>query len=81
MLPSALGTWLTCTPVEKAWNPSVPGTCRDTSGAIKYGIFNAAYCAWADFALALLPWYLIWGLHLRLREKIGVGVAMSMGVL
>ena len=67
--------------MEKAWNPSVEGTCRDSTGAIKYGIFNAAWCAFADFALALLPWNLIWGLNLRLREKIGVGVAMSMGVL
>jgi hypothetical protein len=81
MLPSALGTWIQCTPMEKAWNPSVEGTCRDSTGVIKYGIFNAAWCAFADFALALLPWYLIWGLNLRLREKIGVGVAMSMGVL
>jgi hypothetical protein len=81
MLPSALGMWVQCTPVRKAWDASVPGTCRDTGGVIYYGIFNAAWCAAADFALALLPWYLIWGLQLRLREKIGVGVAMSMGVL
>jgi hypothetical protein len=81
MLPSALGTWLACQPMEKAWNPSVEGTCKDTHGAIIYGIFNAAWCAFVDFALALLPWYLIWGLQLRLREKIGLGIAMSMGVL
>ncbi|KAF1837910.1 hypothetical protein BDW02DRAFT_490550 [Decorospora gaudefroyi] len=81
MLPSALGTWFQCTPMEKAWNSAIEGTCWDSSGTIHYGIFNAAWCATADFALALLPWYLIWGLQLKFREKVGVGVAMSMGVL
>ncbi|CAN9173621.1 unnamed protein product [Alternaria alternata] len=81
MLPSALATWVQCHPMEKAWNDTIPGTCWDPSHSINYGIFNAAWCAAADFALALLPWYLIWGLQLRLREKIGVGIAMSMGVL
>jgi hypothetical protein len=81
MLPSALATWVQCTPMEKAWNRDIPGTCWDPSHSIDYGIFNAAWCAAADFALALLPWYLIWGLQLKLREKIGVGIAMSMGVL
>jgi hypothetical protein len=81
MLPSALATWVQCHPMEKAWNDAIPGSCWDPSRSINYGIFNAAWCAAADFALALLPWYLIWGLQLKLREKIGVGIAMSMGVL
>jgi hypothetical protein len=34
-----------------------------------------------DFVLALLPWKLIHGLQMRTREKIGVSVAMSLGVL
>ncbi|XPS96929.1 hypothetical protein M3J09_006176 [Ascochyta lentis] len=81
MLPSAFITWIQCTPTAKAWNPTLEGTCWDATITVNYGIFNAAWCAAADFALALLPWTLIWGLQMRLREKIGVGIAMSMGVL
>ncbi|KAF2795558.1 hypothetical protein K505DRAFT_239645 [Melanomma pulvis-pyrius CBS 109.77] len=81
MLPSALLTWIICTPPEKAWNPSVEGKCWDPVIATDYGIFNAAWCAVIDFALALLPWTLLWGLQMRMTEKIGVGVAMSLGVL
>jgi len=81
MIPSSMSTWISCRPAAKAWNNSIEGTCWDPSRTVNYGIFNAAWCAAADFALALLPWYLIWGLQLRLREKIGVGIAMSMGVL
>jgi hypothetical protein len=81
MLPSALSTWIECTPMEKAWNTAIEGTCWDPSVTVNYGIFNAAWCAAVDFTLALLPWHLIWRLQLRFREKIGVGIAMSMGVL
>jgi hypothetical protein len=81
MLPSALITWIRCSPIEKAWNNQIEGECWDPSITINYGIFNAAWCAAADFALALIPWWLIWGLQLNIREKIGVGIAMSMGIL
>lgn len=81
MLPSAFITWIQCTPTAKAWNPTLEGTCWDATKTVNYGIFNAAWCAVADFYLALLPWTLIMGLQMRMREKIGVGIAMSMGVL
>lgn len=34
-----------------------------------------------DVALAFLPWKFIWDLQMSKKEKIGVVVAMSMGVL
>lgn len=29
----------------------------------------------------MLPWTVIWGLQMKLKEKIGVAIAMSCGVL
>jgi hypothetical protein len=81
MIPSALLNWIQCSPSAKAWDPRVEGVCWPAYITINYGIFNAAWCTVADFYLALLPWKLIWGLQLRMREKLGVGIAMSMGVL
>ncbi|KAI1846160.1 hypothetical protein JX265_010538 [Neoarthrinium moseri] len=81
MLPSAIFTWVQCSPSEKAWNSAIPGTCWDPSITVNYGIFNAAYCTVIDFALALIPWKLISGLQMKTREKIGVSIAMSMGIL
>jgi hypothetical protein len=81
MLPSALLQWFSCMPTAKVWDASIEGTCWDKNVIIYYGIFNAAWCVMADFALALMPWSLIWGLQMRLQEKIGVGIAMSMGLL
>jgi hypothetical protein len=34
-----------------------------------------------DFTLALFPWFLIWKLQMNKREKFGVALAMSLGVL
>jgi len=81
MLPSAFITWIQCTPTAKAWDPTLEGHCWDALYTVNYGIFNAAWCAVADFYLALLPWTLVWDLKMRTREKIGVGIAMSMGLL
>lgn len=76
MLPSAVGPWVQCRGENKSHS-----ACWDAVSSINYGIFNAAWCAAADFALALMPWCLIWSLQLKLREKIGVSIAMSMGIL
>ncbi|CAI6333752.1 unnamed protein product [Periconia digitata] len=81
MLPSAFISYVTCRPLLKLWNPTIEGECFDAKRILRYGYFNAAWCACADFALALLPWKLIWGLQLKVREKIGVSIAMSMGLL
>ncbi|KAI4643034.1 hypothetical protein J4E93_007103 [Alternaria ventricosa] len=34
-----------------------------------------------DISLALLPWKVLWNLQMRTAEKIGVGLAMSLGIL
>lgn len=44
-------------------------------------LMYAAYSAATDFTLALLPWAILWNLQMKRREKFGVAVAMSLGVL
>jgi hypothetical protein len=34
-----------------------------------------------DMVLAMMPWKIIWSMAMNRKEKIGVMVAMSMGVL
>jgi len=43
--------------------------------------FSTAYAALVDITLAMLPWKVLWGLEVKTGEKIGVALAMSMGVL
>jgi len=44
------------------------------------GIGCVGYSGAMDIVLALLPWKLVWPLNMRKKEKIGVIIAMSMGV-
>lgn len=78
---SALFHWIQCTPVQKTWDLSVQGgSCWPMAVLVYYDIFSAAYSALMDLVLAFLPWQFLWGLQMKRKEKIGVGIAMSMGV-
>ncbi len=81
MFFSALLPWITCTPIKKTWDLSVQGSsCWDGRVIVYYDIFSAAYSALMDFTLAFLPWQFLWKLQMKRSEKIGVGIALSMGV-
>jgi hypothetical protein len=42
---------------------------------------DAVWSALMDVCLALLPWKILWGLQMRTAEKVGVCIAMSLGIL
>ncbi|KAK0624516.1 hypothetical protein B0T17DRAFT_492545 [Bombardia bombarda] len=77
---SALFPWVNCTPVRKAWDIYQVGECWAPEVMVYYNMFSAAYSAFMDIVLAFIPWTVIWGLQMRKKEKIGVAVAMSMGI-
>ncbi|KAG7283942.1 hypothetical protein NEMBOFW57_010300 [Staphylotrichum longicolle] len=73
-------TWAQCTPIEKVWQPLLPGECWPKGIQVRYNIFTAIYSGAMDIVLAVVPWKIIWTLTMNRKEKIGVMVAMSMGV-
>ncbi|KAF2679290.1 hypothetical protein K458DRAFT_314560 [Lentithecium fluviatile CBS 122367] len=70
-----------CDPIQKRWDATLAGKCYDHHIIIDYSMFAGAYSAFWDFALALLPWFIIWKLQMNKKEKLGVAIAMSLGVL
>ncbi|CAG9954764.1 unnamed protein product [Clonostachys rosea f. rosea IK726] len=70
-----------CSPPEKVWDGKVPGTCWNKQNLTKYQLFAAYYSAILDFVLAFLPWKILMGLTMRMREKLGVALAMSLGAI
>lgn len=78
---NAIFLWVRCTPSAKTWNPRLEGTCWEPHVYPTYGMFAAGYSAAMDVVLALLPWRIIWGLQMKKKEKFGVALAMSMGIL
>ncbi|EAQ90396.1 hypothetical protein CHGG_02331 [Chaetomium globosum CBS 148.51] len=76
----AVFVWVRCQPVEKNWRPGVVGTCWELGVSNGYAVFSAVLSGVCDVVFALLPWFLVWRLRMRKKEKVGVVVAMSMGV-
>ncbi|VUC31476.1 unnamed protein product [Clonostachys rosea] len=67
-----------CIPIEKTWNASTPGHCWiDFS---KVGLTVGSWFVVADFAFAILPWFVIWDLNMKRKEKITVACGLSLGV-
>ncbi|KAI1379587.1 hypothetical protein F4677DRAFT_409721 [Hypoxylon crocopeplum] len=72
-------TFFKCEPKIYSWIKG-PG-CWSTAKYIHYGIFAGAYSAFVDFSFAIIPWFLIMNLQMRTREKFGVAIVMSCGVI
>ncbi|KAK9419907.1 hypothetical protein SUNI508_06913 [Seiridium unicorne] len=68
-----------CTPLQRLWDSSVPGTCWSKTNLVRYQLFAAYYSALLDFVLAFIPWKILMGMVMLRREKFGVAVAMSLG--
>ncbi|PVH96838.1 hypothetical protein DM02DRAFT_686833 [Periconia macrospinosa] len=79
--PPAIMPWVLCKPIAKAFIDIIPGTCIDRTPSIKFAQFQAIWSGIIDVSFAFLPWVILWKLDMRIPEKIGVGVAMSLGVL
>lgn len=66
--------WMECLGVKKL------SYCIDPRVSLTYNMFSCVYSAVMDLVLAFLPWKFIWSLQMSQKEKIGVVIAMSMGV-
>lgn len=78
---NAIIQFIWCVPAAAAWTPFLDGQCWSRSVVVKYTQFAAAYSAAMDFALALVPWKVVMQLRMRLKEKLGVVICMSLGFL
>lgn len=68
-----------CTPTQALWDHSI------AIEACPISLTNLAYvtCSWSaamDFFLAIFPWFVLWDLNMKKREKITVCVSLSLGV-
>ncbi|PYH93222.1 hypothetical protein BO71DRAFT_355726 [Aspergillus ellipticus CBS 707.79] len=65
-----------CVPVQKVWEPSLPGHCINQVGT---WIANAASTIATDLVILLLPLPQVWKLQLRLSEKVALTIAFGLG--
>lgn len=77
----ALLLWVGCSPVQKTWDPVVPGTCWNPRFHVNLAIFVSAFSGTMDLCFAVIPWRIILSLQMNRREKLGVAFALSMGAV
>ncbi|KAL8666783.1 MAG: hypothetical protein Q9168_007419 [Polycauliona sp. 1 TL-2023] len=65
-----------CSPREKIWNRTVPGTCLSVSGLFNAsGLFN-----WiTDILMLLIPVKALWKLQMTTRAKAGIAAVFTLG--
>ncbi|KAL4928050.1 uncharacterized protein BDV17DRAFT_298785 [Aspergillus undulatus] len=75
----AIVVFAQCTPVESIWDSRVPSQ----GCPISMPKVATVMCAWSavlDFVLAFFPWYALWQLNMKKREKITICMSLSLGV-
>ncbi|KAJ6045521.1 uncharacterized protein N7446_012385 [Penicillium canescens] len=65
-----------CTPIAKAWNPTLSGTCINLKGSF---IGNAVPNILTDIAILALPVHVVWGLHATVTHRLSVIAVFLLG--
>ncbi|KAJ5100639.1 hypothetical protein N7456_006691 [Penicillium angulare] len=71
-----------CKPAAALWNIDLmdKAKCWPSYVFENIAMVAGAYSGCMDVILALFPWFILWNLQMKKREKFGIIIAMSMGV-
>ncbi|KAH7477973.1 hypothetical protein FOMA001_g10305 [Fusarium oxysporum f. sp. matthiolae] len=72
--------WLQCSPPNYLWDRTIPGG-RCTVNTAPASMLLCILCVVVDFFLAGFPWLFIWGLQMKMKEKIIILSSLSLGVI
>ncbi|GJC85466.1 hypothetical protein ColLi_08304 [Colletotrichum liriopes] len=70
-----------CDRPADSYEAVLPGSCWRVQDSVVMAMVSNGYSALVDFILSLLPWPIIWGLGMKRHERIGVAIAMSLGII
>ena len=70
-----------CIPNEKAWNPSVPGTCYDRKLLMGFVLLQGSFSAFTDLALCIIPTLLLKDLQVGRRSKAILVTIITLGLM
>ncbi|KAK3388758.1 hypothetical protein B0T20DRAFT_457333 [Sordaria brevicollis] len=77
---NVIAVWVQCG-VGQPDDSDAHSNCSSKEFTVSTMMFAGVYSGLMDVVLAVMPWCLIWKLHMQRKEKIGIGIAMSMGLL
>lgn len=67
-----------CSPVPRAWNPMINGTCINLRAAF---IGNAVPNIATDLAILVMPMHQVWKLQIKLVQRISLTIVFLLGCL
>lgn len=69
---------LKCIPIQRLWDPSVPGVC---SNVALINTLGSGLWVFGDLFIAIIPTALCYNLQIPLAKKIGAIILLSLGWL
>lgn len=79
IIPTIVSLLAQCSPVQKLWDPLLPGSCWSPRTVIDIGYFNGGASVLCDWILATLPIVFMWNVQMRFTVKIGICILMGLG--
>ncbi|KAK7987037.1 hypothetical protein PG988_002025 [Apiospora saccharicola] len=82
LVANAILPFLRCSPVEKNWDLLIlEGECWDADLLLGFTMFAAAFSGAMDILLVLVPWFVIAKTQMNSKDKLGVAICMSLGLM
>ncbi|KAI8281972.1 hypothetical protein K4K59_008077 [Colletotrichum sp. SAR11_240] len=76
-----LSTICACSPPSAAWNFDLPRNCVRPKVIEGLAFWASSWSAFLDFYLAIYPAVVLWRLQMSIKKKIGLTIALGMGVI
>lgn len=70
-----------CRPLEKLWNPIIPGHCFYAGELSRFGYGQGVVNVLTDFFCTLTPVFILWNVKIKRRLKFAICGLMSIGFL
>lgn len=77
-IASTMASIFQCTPIPRAWNKSISGTCISIT---TNWYANAGYSIATDVIILLLPMPIIYHLQMHRNQKVALMLVFALGVL
>lgn len=70
-----------CIPLQRFWDPSVPGTCLPTGSAYIGSYVQSSFAIMTDLFCTASPIIILWGVQISRRRKIAICGLISLGLI
>ncbi|TVY88101.1 hypothetical protein LAWI1_G005889 [Lachnellula willkommii] len=77
----AIAVFAQCTPTKSIWDPRVKAAGQVCH--MNLALAAEVLCSWSaamDFFLAVYPWFVLWSVNIKRKERITICISLSLGV-